>query len=247
MRPISRKDLQLIKRLVNIGGMKEKAPHVKKPGRPSGTDVGDTRERLLDAATRLFSEQGVAGTSMTEIAAAVGVTSAMIHYYFKTRDHLLDAVVVERITRAIVGVQKQIRSSGTEPLDIVQELTEKIIAMAIQNAWFPPLWIREIASDGGQLRERLLKNMPFDMHQRLCEAIVDGQRRGTLNPDINPYLFFVSIIGQTLFPLAISKIWRRFPTLGTLNDQQLVNHATSLLLYGLAGQRPERKVKKNHE
>lgn len=227
--------------------MKEKEPHVKRPGRPPATDVGDTREHLLDAATRLFSEQGVAGTSMTEIAAAVGVTSAMIHYYFKTRDHLLDAVVVERITRAIVGVQKQIRSSGAEPLDFVRELTEKIIAMATLNAWFPPLWIREIASDGGQLRERLLKQMPFDMHRRLCEAIVDGQRLGTLNPDINPYLFFVSLIGQTLFPLAISKIWRRFPTLGNLTNQQLVNHATSLLLYGLAGQRPERKAKKNHE
>jgi len=49
----------------------------------------NTREQLLDAATALFSEQGIASTTVAQIAAHVGVTSAMVHYYFKTRDQLL--------------------------------------------------------------------------------------------------------------------------------------------------------------
>ena len=53
----------------------------------------DVRARLLDAAVLRFSEQGVAGTTVAEIAKHAGVTSAMVHYYFKTKDQLLDAVV----------------------------------------------------------------------------------------------------------------------------------------------------------
>ena len=207
--------------------------------------MGDTRERLLDAATRLFSEKGVAGTSMVEIAADVGVTSAMIHYYFKTRDYLLDAVVEERVAKAILGVLKQIPGPESELLDVVRDLVGKILAMASENTWFPPLWIREIASEGGHLRERLLTKMPFDMQKQLCDSIVKGQQRGVVNVDLNPQLFFVSIIGQTLFPLAISKIWRRFPTLESLDNQALVDHATSLLLYGLAGCGSKGSVRKN--
>lgn len=227
--------------------MKEKTTGAKGPGRPAAAEMGDTRERLLDAATRLFSEKGVAGTSMAEIASDVGVTSAMIHYYFKTRNHLLDAVVEERMAKAIIGVQKRMLGPESELLDIVRELVVNLLAMAIENVWFPPLWIREIASEGGHLRERLLAKMPFDMQKQLCDAIVNGQRRGTVNPDINPHLFFVSFIGQTLFPLAVSKIWRRFPILGSLDDQALVDHATSLLLYGLAGCGSEKRERKNYE
>jgi AcrR family transcriptional regulator len=40
----------------------------------------NTRELLLDAATTLFAEKGIAATTMAEIAASVGVNPAMIHY-----------------------------------------------------------------------------------------------------------------------------------------------------------------------
>ena len=53
----------------------------------------DVRAKLLDAAVGLLAEQGMTGTTVAEIAARGGVTSAMVHYYFKTKDQLLDAVV----------------------------------------------------------------------------------------------------------------------------------------------------------
>ena len=61
----------------------------------------DGREHLLDCATRLFAEQGIAATTMAQIAEAGGVTSAMVHYYFRNRETLLDVIVEERIMQAI--------------------------------------------------------------------------------------------------------------------------------------------------
>ena len=224
--------------------MTQKTNRTKRRGRPVSDEGGDTREKLLDAATRLFAEQGVAATSMSEIAADVGVTSAMIHYYFKTRDRLLDAIVDERIGKFIFAVQPHFDESADDPFAMVRGLVEHLIRNATEWSWLPPLWIREIASDGGQLRERMLKKLPVEFQKNLSTAIVAGQKRGTVNPDLNPQLFFVSIIGQTLFPLAVSKIWRRFPTLESLGSQDIIDHATSLLLFGLAGPQSKGKRRK---
>ena len=215
--------------------MKDKPHSVKRRGRPFAAAVGDTREHLLDAATRLFSEQGVSATSVAEIAAAVGVTSAMVHYYFKTRERLLDAVVEERIGIFVSVIEEHVGKSN-DPFIMVRGLVERIVETTVQIPWLPALWIREIASEGGQLRERLLKLLPVDMQNHFSVCIAEGQKRGVVNAKLNPQLLFVSIIGQTLFPLAVSKVWRQFPSLERFCDEAFVDHATSLLLFGMRGE-----------
>ena len=73
------------------------------PGRPLGSVHRDVRELLLGSATKLFAAHGVAGTTFAMIAKSVGITPAMLHYYFKDRDQLCDAVVSERVLRIIAG------------------------------------------------------------------------------------------------------------------------------------------------
>ena len=55
-------------------------------GRRSGAAV--SREHILDAARRLFAEQGFEGTSLRQVARAAGVDPAMIHHFFKGKDEL---------------------------------------------------------------------------------------------------------------------------------------------------------------
>jgi TetR/AcrR family transcriptional regulator, transcriptional repressor for nem operon len=51
------------------------------------------RERLVEAARRLFHEQGVEKTTLAEIAVAADVPAGNVFYYFKTKDALVAAVV----------------------------------------------------------------------------------------------------------------------------------------------------------
>ena len=44
-----------------------------------------TRQKILDAAERLFADQGFDATSVESIAAAAGVNKALIYYYFKDK------------------------------------------------------------------------------------------------------------------------------------------------------------------
>ena len=58
----------------------------RKPGRPRGSKPNTAnREQLINIALRLFSQQGIARTSLNAIAREAGVTPAMLHYYFNSR------------------------------------------------------------------------------------------------------------------------------------------------------------------
>lgn len=55
-----------------------------------------TRTRILDAAERLIAEHGFHGVSLREITAAAGANTAAVHYYFRRKEDLLEAVVDRR-------------------------------------------------------------------------------------------------------------------------------------------------------
>lgn len=60
----------------------------------------ETRDRILDAAEQMFAERGYAATSLRSIMAEAGVNVAAIHYYFRSKESLLEAVVMRRVEPA---------------------------------------------------------------------------------------------------------------------------------------------------
>lgn len=65
----------------------------RKRGRPRNDGRPPlTREAILDAAQKLFGENGFAGTSIRLIANELGVFNASIHYHFPTKESILDAI-----------------------------------------------------------------------------------------------------------------------------------------------------------
>ena len=66
-----------------------------------------TREQILDASLRLFSEKGFARTSVRDIAQAAGITDAAIYYHFASKRDLFEALIEERgFTAALEGLER---------------------------------------------------------------------------------------------------------------------------------------------
>jgi len=64
-------------------------------GAPDDARRTDTHERILEVAARLFSERGFAGTSIRDIADALGVTKAALYYHFPSKDAILGELVAQ--------------------------------------------------------------------------------------------------------------------------------------------------------
>ena len=202
-----------------------------KPGQESSA----VRARLLDAAVRLFAEQGVAGTTVAQIAAPAGVTSAMVHYYFKTKDQLLDAVVAEKLVGEFIAfVADAIERDASDPLAQAERLVWRIVEASDSMPWLPPLWVREVISEGGALREKLIRRVDLGKPERFKAGLAAAQRAGRVNPGIHPQLTFMSIMALTMLPLSMAKDWDRIPLIGRVSKQDLGRHVVALLKHGLA-------------
>ena len=200
-----------------------------------GKDGPDVRAKLLDAAVRLFAEQGVAGTTVAEIAARAGVTSAMVHYYFKTKDQLLDAVVAEKLVGEFIAfVAGELDRGEPDPLALVEHLVWRIVKASDAWPWLPPLWVREVISQGGALREKLIQRVDLGKPERFKAGLAAAQKAGLVNSGINPQLTFMSIMALTMLPLSMAKDWDRIPLIGRVSKQDLGRHVVALLKHGLA-------------
>ena len=213
--------------------MTKRPPLRRARGRPALAPQIGTREALLDAAVTLFAEQGVAATTSAGIAGRAGVTPAMVHYHFRSRERLLDAVVDERLARfpARVFGGPALASSGAATL--VETIVRRVYEAAEQMPWMPPIWIREVVAEGGILRDRMFRHFPMQALGTLIETLAREHRQHRIPAGIEPRLVFLTIAGVAMLPLATRRLWSRIPAMADLTNAQLLRHALTVLSAGL--------------
>ncbi|MCE7507936.1 TetR/AcrR family transcriptional regulator [Alloalcanivorax xenomutans] len=209
----------------------------RRPGRPENSTGPDQRSQLLDVAVQQFSEHGISGTPLSRIAREARVTPALLHYYFGNKDQLVDAVVRERVLALMAPALQSVTQPS--PGDGASHLLDRFVATVLETVsaapWLPPLWVREVLTEGGQLREMLMREVAPRVTGAITEAIERDQRRGLLNPDIEPRLVPISVIGLTIFALATRSLWSRFPGNQDIDTATLIRHVRALLSSGLSG------------
>jgi AcrR family transcriptional regulator len=113
--------------------------------------VNYTKERILDAAERLFSEQGYSATSLRSIIADAGVNLAAVHYHFHSKLALLEAVILRRslpANQARLALLDQFeREASGQPVPL-EKVIEAFVAPTFQMARDP--------AHGGMVFMRLL-------------------------------------------------------------------------------------------
>ena len=208
----------------------------RRPGRPAGTSKStDKREHLIDIALKLFSNQGIAQTPLSAIASAAGVTPAMLHYYFKTREQLLDVLIDERYMPARASMGGAFEQHPNDPVGALTALTQKFIDVSLLYPWFAPLWIREVLSETGLLKQRIDARFGSKEKQSAVNWIHKWQDEGLLNPDLDPEFLFISLFGLTLMPVArLQQEIRKGDT--NLSTERLSRHIAALLKSGVGNQ-----------
>ena len=93
--------------------------------------VPNTRQKILDAAEKLFARQGFESTSLRSIIASAGVNLAAIHYHFRGKEGLIQAVIERRFARVNderlrLLAEYENRAEGRTPL--VEEILDAFLA-----------------------------------------------------------------------------------------------------------------------
>lgn len=86
---------------------------VRRPraGRPPA--VAEPRERILDAAAKLFARCGYENSSIADLAAAVGVSKAAIYHYYATKQDIYDAIILNVLSELTAEVSQAVAQATT--------------------------------------------------------------------------------------------------------------------------------------
>jgi AcrR family transcriptional regulator len=87
-----------------------------------------TRQAVLDTARQLFADRGFSGTSLQDIADAMGVRKANVYYYFKTKAAILDVLLDERV----MALESLLEAAEAETSSEVRR--DLVVAAYVDNA-----------------------------------------------------------------------------------------------------------------
>ena len=141
---------------------------MNKPKGDAANRDGETERRILEAATTVFVRRGTAGARMQEIAQEAGVNQALLHYYFRSKERLSEAVFRDTAGRMFPAL---IQALGDD-IPIVDKI-DRIVDMYLSNMSRTPFLPGYIISELHHHPERV---------PQLLGKIIGGNLSDTVRP-----------------------------------------------------------------
>jgi TetR/AcrR family acrAB operon transcriptional repressor len=160
-------------------------------------EAAATRDSILDAAEKLFVEQGVSRTTLQHIATAAGVTRGAIYWHFDDKSALFNAMM-ERVTLPFECALSSLGAAdaASELIDLRQFFVE-IFRVTETNP--QARRVLEIASlkvefvsemDAVRVRRRQSKG---DLTAKVVERLKLAQSGGQIRQDVDPQIFAIGL------------------------------------------------------
>lgn len=107
--------------------------------------INNKEQSILEAAKAEFFEKGYDGARTTSIARAAGVTHAMLHYYFKTKEQLFRKIFSDIFNELLSNISEVFASQGGSINDRIEKMVSLHFDFIKKNPKIPLFVIREIA------------------------------------------------------------------------------------------------------
>ncbi len=158
-------------------------------------EFNEKQIEILQVAEQLFADEGFDGTSVRDIAKNAQVNVAMISYYFGSKEKLLEALVVYRISD--MGLQlEHLFQESISPIEKI----DKIIAFYIQrinsNRCMYQILHYELSTKKREINYEAFTAVKNNNLKLLQSIIKEGQDQGVFQPNINVALLPPIIIGS---------------------------------------------------
>jgi len=166
--------------------------------RPTGPDAADTEARIFEAALKVFARKGKDGARLQEIADEAGIHRPLLHYYFRTKQQLYEAVAERMFKQFLASLEMpagsksfadKLRAFIDHYVDSVREHPHAAMWMVAENMAGNPvlgeLLTRAFATEGSPQRDML-------------EAIESAIANGEIRP-VDPRQLMLTVVSACVF------------------------------------------------
>jgi len=159
----------------------------------------NTEALILDAAKDVFQHKGMDGTRMQEIADKAGINKAMLHYYYRSKQKLFEAVFKSAINLMAPKVIKII-NTDEHLFDKIRNFTDKYITFISKHSYVPLFIINELRRNPEILKKVLDHNFDVSVKDKLSAEIEELIQKKEIKP-IDSEQLFLDIISLCVFPV----------------------------------------------
>ncbi len=154
------------------------------PTRTQAERADQTRARILDAAVRQFSANGLAGARTEQIAEEAGVNKALLYYYFRSKLALYDAALEEVANNVVASSLAAMKAGCTAGERLVQFTLNHFDRIHFQRAFQSLMQQEMIRLHRGEKNALapLVDKVFRPMMVRVRQAIAEGCSSGELIP-----------------------------------------------------------------
>ncbi len=180
--------------------------------------------QILEAAERLFLEQGYTKTTTGQIAKLAGCNQALVHYYYRTKDNLFDRVFEEKI-RLIAANILAVDSSGTLFEDKIAKMAGMHFDFLKENPKLPPFIFSELVSNPERLRSLAgkLQQYPKSIFMQLEALLKQEIEKGAIRPISSVDLIF-TILSLNVAPFLTMPVLQKAMGLSDADVREMLEH-----------------------
>lgn len=160
--------------------------------------------RILETGKILFAKNGYKKTHMSDIAVAAGINRPTLHYYYRTKDLLFEAVFAQLIQSFIPKIEL-ITAEDISLEEKIDRIVDEYISIYIDNPYLPQFIISEIQRDPDYLMT-VMEKLYFDKYLRILENMIKNEvDKGKIKAIPSPVIF-LSFFGQLVSPFLSKNI-----------------------------------------
>ena len=181
-----------------------------------------TEDKILLAASKVFTEKGFSGTRTRDIAEEAGINLALLNYYFRTKEKLFEQVMKVKIVLLfgqIIPIVTNEKTSLEEKIDLA---AEKYFDILTKNPNLPLFVLSEIQKKTSDVKSIL----PFEKVLNNSFLLKQIKER---RPDLNPFHFLLNFLGLTVFPFVGKPILQSFDLMNDAQFQKFVEERKMLV------------------
>ena len=162
----------------------------------------NTEQLILDSAKKVFILKGKDGARMQEIADEAGINKSLVHYYFRNKDKLFEAVFTEIFQGILPGLAELI--NGKESLfEKIQLFVASYIDILNENPMIPAFILHELNREPLKVA-KLIKNSGINP-MPIIIPVNEEIEKGNIQP-VDPFHLIVNLLSMCIFPFVARPI-----------------------------------------
>ena len=181
-----------------------------------------TEDKILLAASKVFTEKGFAGARTRDIADEAGINLALLNYYFRSKEKLFDQVMKVKIVLLFGKIIPIISNEKTTIEEKIDLASEKYFEILSKNPNLPLFVISEIQKKNSNIKSIL------PVEKILMNSVIIQQIKEK-NPELNPFHFLLNFLGMTVFPFLARPVFQNFHIMNDAEFQKFVEERKTLV------------------